>query len=208
MRLPRTLDAVEVRVIGSLLEKEQTTPDAYPLTLNALLAACNQRSNREPVMELDAGDVRNALDRLHEDVLVWPSSGARVERWRHNLDRRWQLEPAAKAVLTVMLLRGAQTPGELRTRTERMHAFAATEEVEDVLLGLAEGPEPMVAELERRPGQREARWIHLVGDVPEEAPVARPTPPTVDRPGLTDRVAALEERVAALEAALESLGGR
>jgi len=208
MRLPRLLDAVEVRVLGALLEKEQTTPEVYPLTLNALVAACNQRSNRDPVMELAAGDVEAALDRLHEDVMVWPVSGARSQRWRHNVDRRWELEPATKAVLTVLLLRGPQTPGELRSRCERMHPFDSPPEVEQALSALAEGPEALVRQLPRQPGQKEARWAHLVASEPEtpEAVTAAPTP--ARRSALENRLAELEARVERLEQALAERGER
>lgn len=206
MRLPRELDAVEIRVLGCLLEKEQTTPDAYPLSVNALLGACNQKSNRDPVMNLSPGDVEGALDRLHAEVLVWPVEGARAEKWRHSLDRKWDLSPQTRAVMTVLLLRGAQTAGEIRARTERMHPFASTAEIEEVLAGLAAGDDPLTVHLARQPGQKEARWTHLVGGRPE-APTAAFEP--ADRaepvPGLAQRVAELEQRVARLEAALESL---
>jgi uncharacterized protein YceH (UPF0502 family) len=208
MKLPRVLDAVEIRVLGSLLEKEQTTPDAYPLSVNALVSACTQRSNRDPVMDLEAGDVDGALDRLHEEVLVWPVEGARVQRWRHNLDRRWELDAATKAVLTVLLLRGPQTPGELRARTDRVHPFDATDDVEAVLVTLAAGDEPLVVQLERRPGQKESRWAHVVGGPPTGPAAAPPTRDTATDtgPSLRDRVADLEQRVARLEEVLERFG--
>ena len=204
MKLPRVLDPVETRVLGSLLEKEQTTPDTYPLSVNALLAACTQRSNRDPVMDLEAADVDGALDRLHEEVLVWPVEGARVVRWRHNVDRRWELDPPAKALLTVLLLRGPQTPGELRARTDRMYPFDTTDDVEDALERLATGDDPLVVHLARRPGQKESRWTHLVGGPPDDvaAPSTRPSPPADTGPSLRDRVADLETRVARLEEAL------
>jgi uncharacterized protein YceH (UPF0502 family) len=123
MRLPRILDQVEIRVLGCLLEKQQSTPEYYPLTLNSLVAACNQKSNREPVMELSEPDVRAALERLRADVLVMPVEGARTERWEHRLDRRFDFDAATKAIITVLFLRGPQTAGELRTRSERMHNF-------------------------------------------------------------------------------------
>jgi uncharacterized protein YceH (UPF0502 family) len=204
MRLPRTLDPVEIRVLGALLEKEQATPEYYPLTVNALVAACNQRSNREPVMELEPADVMAALDRLTEDVMVWRTEGARSEKWRHNLDRRWELDPATKAVMTLLLLRGAQTPGELRGRSERLHLFASPADAEATLQGLTEGPEPLVVQLERRPGQKESRWMHLVGGEPGDVapePVASAAPAT----GLAARVTELEERVEQLEADLQRL---
>jgi hypothetical protein len=209
MKLPRELDSVEARVLGCLLEKEQTTPDQYPLTVNALVAATNQRTNREPVMELGERDIRGALDRLHEEVMVWPVEGARTERWRHNLDRRWELDGGAKAVMTLLLLRGPQTPGELRGRSERLHPFDSPDEVEHVLLALTSEPEPLVVQLARRPGQKEARWAHLTcGEVADE-PTADLRPPRAVTepagPSLRDRVEQLEARVHALERALRRL---
>ena len=208
MRLPRELDAVEVRVLGALLEKEQTTPDYYPLTLNALTAACNQRSNRSPVMSLSEEDVHNALVRLHEDVLVWPTQSARVQRWRQNLDRRWQLEAPTKAVMTLLMLRGPQTPGELRGRSERMCHFASPAEVEAVLQQLRDHEEPLVVQLTRRPGQTEARWMHVVAGTPDEEELLQeqetPLAVSYDR-GLQERVAGLERRVEILERELAEL---
>lgn len=203
MRPSRELDAVEVRVLGALLEKEQTTPDSYPLTVNAVRAACTQRSNRDPVMEVEEEDVRGALDRLHEEVLVWPVEGARSERWRHSVDRQWELDGPRKAILTLLLLRGPQTPGELRARSDRLHPFASTEDVVAVLSGLAGGAEPMVVVLPRAPGQKEARWTHLIGGAPTEpADQARPSAAGPRESSLRDRVAELETRVARLETLL------
>ena len=205
MNLPRVLDAVEIRVLGCLLEKQQLTPEYYPLTVNALVAACNQRSSREPVMDLTAGEVVAALDRLAEHVLVWKSAGARSERWLHNLDRRWQLDAPTKAVVTLLFLRGPQTPGELRGRAERMHAFATPAEVEEVLHRLAAGPEPMVAELARQPGRKETRWAHLAGGQPEEpAPAPRPA----HGGELAERLERLEARVEELSTSLSALLSR
>ncbi len=119
MALPRILDSAEIRVLGCLFEKERTTPDAYPLTVNSLVAACNQKSNRNPVRCLSQADVLATLDRLHGDVLVWPVEGARVQRWRHSLERRLALEPPAMAIMTLLFLRGPQTVNELRSRAER-----------------------------------------------------------------------------------------
>ena len=192
-------------MLGCLLEKQQTTPEYYPLTVNALVAACNQRSNREPVMELAEGDVRGVLDRLRAEVLVWPVEGARSERWEHNLDRSWELEPAGKALLTVLLLRGPQTPGELRGRCERMHPFGELAAVEAALNRLTEGAEPLVTELPREPGQKERRWANLVaGPPPRSAERAALTPPAAAS-GLADRVAALEILVEELVAQLDRL---
>jgi hypothetical protein len=211
VRIPRPFDPIEVRVLGALLEKEQTTPDYYPLTLNALVAACNQRSNREPVMQLTVAEVRSALERLSEDVLVWRVEGSRADRWKHNLDRRWQLGGADKAVITLLMLRGAQTPGELRSRSERLRPFRNTEEVEAVLERLATDAEPMAVQLPRQPGQREVRWSHLLSGEPVEMTTSELTghpseqsltPQSKASGSLADRVTALEERVAQLEAIL------
>lgn len=208
MRLPRELDAVEIRVLGCLLEKEQTTPDAYPLSVNALLGACNQKSNRDPVMKLSVNDVEQTLDRLHAEVLVWPVEGARTGKWRHSLDRRWELSPATRAVMTVLLLRGAQTAGEIRARTERMHDFASTAEVERTLTALAAGDDPLTVQLARQPGQKESRWTHLVGGRPEEpTAVSQPMDQGAAAPSLAQRVADLEDRVARLEEELGRLRG-
>jgi hypothetical protein len=208
MKMPRELDAVEIRVLGCLLEKEQTTPDAYPLSVNALVGACNQKSNRDPVMRLSAGDVEATLDRLHAEVMVWPVEGARTRKWRHSLDRKWELTPETRAVLTVLLLRGAQTSGEIRARTERMHCFANTAEVEKVLGDLAKGDEPMTVHLERQPGQKEARWTHLAGGQPDvPTAVFEPSPAEPAGISLSQRVTDLEDRVRRLEELLDASGG-
>ncbi len=216
-RIPRLLDAHDARVLGALLEKEQTTPELYPLTLNALVAACNQKTAREPVMELSEAEVQDALKRLFEDVLVWRNEGARAMRWRQSVDRRWELEPATKAVITLLLLRGPQTSGELRSRAERLHAFASVGEVETALARLATPPEPLVRELPRAPGQKEARWAHLLSGEP--AFDAEPRPQRVYGHGaaadglgvagedLASRVAELERRLADTERRLARLEG-
>jgi uncharacterized protein len=213
MRLPRPLDEIEVRVLGCLLEKQQTTPEYYPLTVNALLAACNQKSNREPVLELTEGQVRAALQSLRNEVLVWPVEGARAERWEHNLDRAWELDEAARAVITVLLLRGPQTPGEIRGRTDRMHAFPTPALVETTLHTLASGPEPLVVELARHPGHKENRWMHLACGAPDlpAAPARELGHAVAHTEGLADRVARLEAEIARLSgdlAALADLVGR
>jgi uncharacterized protein YceH (UPF0502 family) len=209
-RIPRQLDPVELRVLGSLLEKEQTTPEAYPLSLNALVAACSQQTNREPVMRLSASEVSSALERLRQDVLVWRTDGARVERWKQSVERRWDLDPAAKALLTVLFLRGPQTSGQLRQRSERLHAFASLAAVEDLLARLASADEPLVRELPRAPGQKERRWAHLLGEahpVEESGQVDEPRP-AVGRQAADPApasLAALSARVERLEARLEEL---
>jgi uncharacterized protein len=196
-RLPRPLDSVEIRVLGALLEKQQATPEYYPLTLHALVAACNQKTNREPVTDLDEAAVLSALERLREHVLVWKTGGARAERWEQNVDRRWGLDAAGKAVMTLLLLRGEQTPGELRGRSDRLHAFATPGDVEDALRALAAGSEPLVAETARRPGQKESRWAHLVGGAVAAAPAAEPVRAPAPN-DLVSRLASLESAVAAL----------
>lgn len=202
-RLPRQLDAVECRVLGALLEKEQATPEYYPMTIHALVAACNQKSNRDPVTDLAEAEVEAALRRLFEDVLVWRSDGARTLRWSHNLDRRWGLSAATKAVMTLLLLRGAQTPGELRGRSDRLHPFSTVAEVEAALAELAaadpeKGEQALVAELPRAPGQKERRWIHLAGDTAVPA-AAAPAPAAGSDAGLEQRLAGLERRLARIE---------
>jgi uncharacterized protein len=209
-RIPRQLDPVEVRVLGSLLEKEQTTPEACPLSVNALIAACNQKTNREPVVQLSEEEVVDALERLRQEVLVWRTEGARTERWQQSVVRRWGLDSAAKALVTLLLLRGPQTPGELRTRGERLHPLGSLEEVEAALRRLAAADEPLVAELPRRPGQKEARWRHLVGDLPEPeavpaVPEAFPAEPESSRGSLAARVERLEELVARLSEEIQEL---
>ncbi len=210
-RIPRQLDPVEVRVLGSLLEKEQTNPETVPMTVNALIAACNQKTNREPVMQLTETQVVEALDRLRQDVLAWRTEGARTERWQQSVVRRWGLDRAGKALMTLLLLRGPQTPGELRTRSERMYTFASLEEVEEALRRLAGMDEPLVRELPRRPGQKETRWTHLVGELapvseePEELMAPDIDPATPARPSLASRVERLEEVVARLTEELEEL---
>jgi uncharacterized protein YceH (UPF0502 family) len=215
MRIIDDLSPTQIRVLGALLEKEQATPDYYPLTVNALLAACNQKSNRDPVTQLTETEVVVALDTLARDTLVWRSEGARTERWRQSISRRLELDPEEKAVLTLLMLRGPQTAGELRSRSTRLHSFASLAEVERALLRLtAEGRE-LVMEMARRPGQKENRWCHLIGGEPEQeafdsraveaaGPAARPRFEAAE-PGLADRVSALEARVEELAQALERL---
>src|SRR5579859_7943717 len=158
------LNAAEARVLGSLIEKEITTPDYYPLSLNALLNACNQKSNREPVMELDEDAVRQALHGLQNQRLAGPARGAdsRVTKYEHWLGEAFNFSRAETALLCVLLLRGPQTPGELRGRTERMHRF---DEISEVLAGLQrlmERTPPLAAVLPRQPGTKESRYAHLL----------------------------------------------
>jgi hypothetical protein len=202
MRRIRDLTATEIRVLGALFEKEQATPEYYPLTVNALLAACNQKSNRDPVTELTETEVVEALDALRRDALAWRSEGARTERWSQSISRRLELDPAEKAALTLLMLRGPQTVGELRSRSGRLHAFEDLAQVESALGRLAASDRELTLELLRRPGQKESRWTHLLsGEVaaePEEpAPARRQERGAAG--GLAERVERLEERVRQLE---------
>ncbi|TDD25473.1 DUF480 domain-containing protein [Kribbella turkmenica] len=176
------MDAEDQRVLGSLMEKQTTVPASYPLTANALRTACNQTSNRDPVVDYDQGTVERVARSLRDRELlrvVWVDTGRRTLKYHQLLDERLELEPDERALLTVLLLRGAQAPGELRTRTERLHPFADRADVEACLRRMAARPEPLVRALERRAGQHDHRWIHLLGPLPEDvAPLAAPA---VDR---------------------------
>jgi len=213
--MPRTrlLDRLEIRILGALLEKEQTTPDYYPLTLKALRAACNQKSNREPVMELGENELRDSVEGLQQDVLVWRSAGARSARFQHSLDRRWDLQPAAKAVITLLLLRGPQTAGELRARCERLHPFAHVGEVEQTLAKMAAGFDALVRELPRQAGKREIRWIHLLADEKAAAELEAAIPATMtstssSRGTSGSRLDQLETAVEELRSEVAELRGR
>ena len=176
------LEPEDQRILGSLLEKQTTVPASYPLTGNALRAACNQTSNRDPVVDFDQQTVDQTARSLKERGLlriVWADTGRRTLKYHQTLDERLGLEADERALLTVLLLRGPQAPGELRTRTERLHPFADRGAVEACLRRMAERPQPLVRELERRLGQQDRRWIHLLGPVSQEpAPVVAET---VDR---------------------------
>lgn len=204
-RIPRTLDPVEVRVLGSLMEKQLTTPEYYPLTLNALVAAANQKSNREPVMDLGESEIERALNRLQDEKLVWRVMGGRAVRFDHNADTIWHLQRREKALMTLLFLRGPQTSGELRGRSDRLQVFESVAEVEEILRDMAMHSEPLVRELPRRPGQKEGRWVHTVGGaIVEEAPAIETSSGPRGEP-LAVRVQKLEEQLAALAAELHVL---
>ncbi len=170
-------DVVEARVVGSLVEKELTTPQQYPLTLNALVAACNQASNRDPVLHLGDTEVQAALDSLKAKKVVrfvFPSHGRSAVRYRHVLDEVAGLDERQRALVAVLLLRGAQTLGELRTRTDRMATFSGLADVQAELQRLSERDEPLIVRLERRPGQKEERFGHLLSGPPGAAPEMPP----------------------------------
>lgn len=198
-------DAVEIRVLGCLLEKQRTTPDVYPLSLNALRLACNQATNREPVVELDEPTVRAALDRLSRKGWTRLASGpgSRAAKYRQLFDEALGLLPSQTAVLAVLMLRGPQTPGELKTRSERLYPVGSLADVHRTLDSLIE--RDLVARLPRRPGQKEERYAQLVGgeQPAEDEPAAWSAPPLArENADLGLRVRVLEEQVAALQRAL------
>jgi uncharacterized protein len=190
----------EVRVLGALIEKDITTPEYYPLSLNALVNACNQKSNRDPVMQLDENAVRDALAGLQERRLAGPAGGAdsRVTKYEHRAQEVFNFTRPETAVLCVLLLRGPQTPGELRGRSERMHRFETLDDVQAALQKLMQREPPLVKVLPRQAGTKESRWVHLLaGDVVvPEAPQAVATTSRGSDDGA--RLARLEEEVAAL----------
>ena len=197
------------RVLGALLEKEQTTPDYYPLTLNALISACNQTSNRNPVMSLKRYEVLAALHEMERHNLVQRVTGPRADRWSHTLIQRLVSEPANKAILTVLMLRGAQTIGELKGRTERMYAFSALNEVEEILEQLAGTEPPLVREVVKKPGQKENRWeLSLIQDEAEEVVVVETLEHEANDssdPSLVERVERLEKKLDEVLERLRSL---
>jgi len=213
----------EVRVLGCLLEKQRTTPDAYPLTLNALRAACNQSTNRDPVVEYDESIIRDALARLGHRRWTRLASyhGSRASKYRHLLDESLGIRPDEQAVLAVLMLRGPQTPGELRQRTERLHHFEGDADLDRTIERLAH--RDLLVRLDRRPGQKESRYAHLLGgDVAEAAAVvvapgpvvpehASPPPPAEREepaphdPARDERLSRLEAEVAELRAQVEAM---
>jgi uncharacterized protein YceH (UPF0502 family) len=209
--MPPVLRPDEIRVLGCLMEKETTTPDGYPMTVNALVTASNQSTNRFPVVRFDEPTVVSALTSLREKGItrIVYSTSNRAPKHRHVAREAWSIDLAEQAMLCVLALRGPQTVGELKGRTERQHPFSDLAEVERTLEVLAARPEPLVVRLTRRPGQKDARWMHLLGgpvddDVADETSV--PTAPRADRVGdLNARVEALEAQVAALVSTVERL---
>jgi len=197
------VDAVEIRVLGCLIEKQRTTPDQYPLSLNALRLACNQTTNREPVVEYDERTIKAALDRLsHREWTRFASSASsRALKYRHLLDERLSLSASELSLLAVLMLRGPQTLGELKQRTERMQRFESVAEVAETVEGLSR--REFAARLERRPGQKEDRYAQLLGgEAPAHEVVEEPTSDG------TDRLAGIEARLERLEAAFEQLSAR
>lgn len=217
--LPTPLSALEARVLGCLIEKELSTPEYYPLSLNALVNACNQKNNRDPVMLLTARDVEVTLDGMRQRRLagLFAGADARVPKFKHTLDLVLPMEVPDRAVLAELLLRGPQTSGELRGRCERMHAFGAVDQVEEVLARLASRPAgAVVRHLARQPGQKEARWTQLLtGETPADRAIASAaheaaqSAPAAPAAPLTARITLppeAEARFAALEAEVTRLG--
>lgn len=203
------LNDIEVRVLGCLIEKEMTTPEYYPLSLNALTNACNQKSNRDPVLSLEETDVVRALDSLRfKGLAMQAGDGGRVPKYRHALAAKLFLEPPELAILGELLLRGPQTVGELRGRAERMHPFPALEEVEKVLLELQEKETPLIDKLPRQPGRKEHRYAHLLAGKPQLAAEESGAAPEAARLQVlaeNERIAALEQDVSALRDELAAL---
>jgi uncharacterized protein len=216
-------DAVEIRVVGCLIEKQRTTPDVYPLTLNALRLACNQSTNRDPVVDYDENTIRSGIDRLVQrkwaTLASW--SNRRSMKYRHTLDGALGLDDAEISLLAVLMLRGAQTPGELKTRTERLHSFGEMADVMDTVDRLIE--RSLVARLDRRPGQREERYTHLLSEDGAEEVASRPEPaaegpaaavaapppataaPPAAGPGDAERIERIERQLAELRAEIQAL---
>jgi uncharacterized protein YceH (UPF0502 family) len=193
------LTEIEARVVSSLIEKQLTTPEYYPLTLNALIAACNQKSNREPVVAYDDKSVQQALDDLRDKniVYVFYGSTSRVPKYKHILPDVLELEPSETAVMCVLMLRGPQTIGEIRERSARLYDFRDLNDVNETLESMSKREEPLIVKLERMPGQKEARYAHLLcGEVTSYVPPER-----------TSRGSANDERVEKLEQEVEALKG-
>ena len=206
--MERLLDEIEVRVIGCLIEKDLATPEYYPLTLNALTNACNQKSNREPVMLLEDTDVVRALDSLRQKQMAHQSAeGVRAAKYCHNLEGLLQLELEELAILAELLLRGPQTVGELRNRAERMQQMGDLQAVEELLQNLAEREEPLVIHLPRLPGRKEQRFAHLFSGTPEiDESSSLPTEPARRQLAAeNDRITKLEEEVTTLRTELNEL---
>ena len=203
------LDAIEARVIGTMIEKRITVPDSYPLTINTIVNGCNQMNNRAPVTALSEAEVTTAVERLRERGFtgLYTGMATRVPKYSETFAERLGLQRAETALLCELMLRGAQMPGELRSRAERMHAFADLAEVENTLAAMSQLTPPLVVQLPREAGARAAKWQHMLfgGELPAaDAPVLPPS--KMDREtALIDRIASLEAKVAELEDALTSL---
>jgi uncharacterized protein YceH (UPF0502 family) len=194
------INEIEARVLGSLIEKQLTTPEYYPLTLNSLMAACNQKTSRDPVVSYDEGTVQQALDSLHDKYLVYLFHGstARTVKYKHMLPSVYELEPSEVAVICVLLLRGAQTPGEIIGRTGRLYDFKDLNDVQETLDSLSRRDEPLIVRLERQPGQKEARFAHLLSGVVAAETTVNSSP--VSAAQKDERIEKLEQEVESLRA--------
>lgn len=201
------INETEARVLGSLVEKQLTTPEYYPLTLNALIAACNQKSNRDPVMSLDETAVLTAIDSLRDKNLVYLFYGStsRTVKYKHMLPNVLELDPAGTAIIALLLLRGPQTAGELRGRSDRLYEFGGIGEVQEALDELARRTEPLVLKLERQPGQKEARYAHLLSGEIDIESLPQRSERTAAGGGSNERIEKLEQEVQRLSTELESL---
>lgn len=206
--MPEKLNEIEARIVGSLVEKQLTTPEYYPLTLNALVNACNQKSNRAPVVSYDEGTVTRYLEDLRDRNLVYVFYGStsRVPKYKHMLPSVFELEPPEVAVMCELLLRGPQTAGELRGRCERLYEFSGIGEVQETLDGLGRRGEPLVVRLPVQPGRKEARFAHLLsGEIDIEALAAANPSRAALGQSTTDRIEKLEEEVGALRGEVDTL---
>lgn len=200
------LNEIETRVLGCLIEKEMATPEYYPLSLNALQNACNQKSNRNPVVSFDEQTVVIALDGLKEKHLAWQSDTGRVPKYSHQIDKKYNLIARESALICLLLLRGPQTVGELRGRSERLYAFSALSEVEETLQNLEEMG--LTQKMAKLPGRKESRYAHLLSGEPElseEESTAAPEKATIKVRAGNERIAILEEEVERLRGELEEL---
>ena len=205
MTLP-ALSLLEARVLGVLVEKQHTVPDSYPLTLNALVSGCNQKTARDPVIEASEAEVQAAIDRLKSLSLVMESSGGRVMRYAHNAGKALGLPPQSVALLAVMFLRGAQTAGELRINSERLHKFGDILAVEGFLNELAERPTgALVREMPKQPGSRETRWAHLVSGEPQVSAGAASAPAAGTDAISVSELAAMKANIDRLQGEVEGL---
>lgn len=201
-----TLNETEARVVGALVEKQLTTPEYYPLTLNALVSACNQKNNREPVMTLDADTVSAAIENLRDRNLVYVFYGStsRVPKYKHMLPSYYTLEPDETALLAVLMLRGPQTLGELRERTGRMHTFSGLGEVQEALDRLIRRDEPLVVKLDRQPGRKEARFAHLLSGEVSQDEIVETGSAVASRPS-ANGLAEVRAEVAELRSEIEAI---
>ena len=206
--MPEKLTETEARIVGALVEKQLTTPEYYPLTLNALVNACNQKSNRDPVVAFNEATVTNTLEDLRDRNLVYVFYGStsRVPKYKHMLPGVYELEPSETAVITELLLRGPQTAGELRGRCERLYEFGGLGEVQETLDGLMRRDEPLIVKLPVQPGRKEARFAHLLsGEIDIEALAAAHPSRAAQAEAASDRIGKLEEEVTSLRGEVEAI---